>query len=142
MIEVEIEDPAWTAALPEAAELARRAARIAAGDSKSEIAILLTSDDALRSLNGRFLGKDKPTNVLAFPADQLDRLGDIALAFGVCRAEAAEQGKPLANHLRHLIVHGVLHLMGYDHTGEADAARMEALEHDLLADMNIPDPYA
>jgi probable rRNA maturation factor len=107
-----------------------------------EVVILLTGDAAVRALNARFLGKDRPTNVLAFPDAGAGRLGDIALAHGVCAREAAEQAKPLADHLRHLVVHGVLHLIGYDHTDDDDAARMEALERQLLAGMNIPDPYA
>jgi len=142
MIEVEVEDEAWTRAIPDAADLARRAAATAAKGSTGEIVLLLTDDDTLKSLNGQFLGKDRPTNVLAFPADAAGRLGDVALAFGVCQAEAREQGKSLADHLSHLVVHGVLHLMGYDHIADDEAARMESLERQLLAGMNIEDPYA
>ena len=142
MIEVEIEDAAWRAALPNAEDLARQAAVAAAPAEAGEIVILLTGDDALRALNARFLGHDRSTNVLAFPDADARRLGDIALAHGVCAREAAEQAKPLADHLRHLVVHGVLHLMGYDHINDEDAARMETLERQLLGAMNIPDPYA
>jgi probable rRNA maturation factor len=142
MIEIKIADEAWTAALPEAESLARRAAEAAAGDAKGEIVVLLTDDDALHRLNAKFLGKDRPTNVLAFPDASPDRLGDVALAFGVCQREAAEQGKSLADHASHLVVHGVLHLLGYDHLADDEAARMEALERRLLAAMNIQDPYA
>jgi probable rRNA maturation factor len=142
MIEVEIADPAWRAALPDAGDLARQAAAAVAPGEAGEIVILLTGDDALRALNARFRGQDRPTNVLAFPDKAAGRLGDIALAHGVCAREADEQGKPLADHLRHLVVHGVLHLLGYDHTNNDDAARMESLERQLLAAMNIPDPYA
>jgi probable rRNA maturation factor len=142
MIEVEIEEDAWTTSLEAAGDLARQAAAAAAPGEAREIVILLTGDDALRSLNARFLGHDLPTNVLAFPDPGPSRLGDIALAHGVCAREAVEQAKPLADHLRHLVVHGVLHLMGYDHADDDDAARMEALERQLLAGMNIPDPYA
>jgi probable rRNA maturation factor len=143
MIEVEVADPAWTDALADAAGLTRQAAESAAALGEAgEIAVLLTSDETLEGLNTRFLGRRQPTNVLAFPDAAPDRLGDIALAYGVCAAEAAEQGKPLADHLRHLVAHGVLHLIGYDHTSESDAARMESIERDLLAGMNIPDPYA
>jgi probable rRNA maturation factor len=143
MIEVEIEDAAWTGALTGAADLARQAAVAAAAPGETrEIAVLLTDDAALKALNARFLGKDRPTNVLAFPDVSPDRLGDIALAYGVCAAEAKAQAKPLANHLRHLVVHGVLHLIGYDHAGDEDAQRMESIERQLLAGMNIPDPYS
>ncbi|HXV00228.1 MAG TPA: rRNA maturation RNase YbeY [Caulobacteraceae bacterium] len=142
MIEVEIAEGAWTAALADAAGLARAAALAALAGAEGEVAILLTSDEALRGLNARFLNKDRPTNVLAFPDASPGRLGDVALAFGICEREAAEQAKPLADHLRHLVVHGVLHLLGYDHEGDDEAARMEAVERELLAAMNVPDPYA
>lgn len=145
MIEVEIEDPAWTLAVADPAGAARRAAEAATGTVtggvEDEIVILLTDDAALKDLNARFLAKDEPTNVLSFPDASKERLGDVALAYGTCQAEARAQGKPLADHLAHLVVHGVLHLMGYDHQADEDAARMEAVERRLLAEMNIPDPY-
>jgi probable rRNA maturation factor len=145
MIEIEVEDPAWTAALGEVIALTEEAARAAAHlGNDGTIAILLTNDAALRDLNARFRERDLPTNVLSFPAGEYanDQLGDIALAFGVCSREAREQAKPLADHLRHLVIHGVLHLLGYDHQSDDQAARMESIERDLLADMNIRDPYA
>jgi probable rRNA maturation factor len=145
MISVEVEDEAWSAALPDAADLAHQAAEAALAGRAGEVAILLTGDEEVRHLNHRFLDKDKATNVLAFPdiaaAKEPGRLGDIALAYGVCRAEAEDQAKPLADHLRHLVVHGVLHLLGYDHLRDEDATRMEAVERRLLAGMNVPDPY-
>lgn len=141
MIEIEIEDAAWIEALPDAASTARRAADAAARGALGDIVVLLTGDAALRDLNARFLAKDKPTNVLAFPDADPARLGDVALAFGVCQAEAHSQGKPLGHHLSHLVVHGVLHLMGYDHVADEDAAAMEHRERQLLAEMDIPDPY-
>ena len=141
MIEVEVEDEAWTAALPSAPAIARRAAEAArpAGD----VVILLTDDETVRALNARFRGKDRPTNVLSFPAPETARphLGDIVLAFGVCAAEAEAQGKSLDHHLGHLTVHGVLHLMGHDHQDDAEAERMERQERTILAGMGIPDPY-
>jgi probable rRNA maturation factor len=145
MIDIEVEDDAWSGALDNAEDLARAAAAAAqALTGGGDIAILLTDDGSVRALNARFRGEDKATNVLSFPAPPMPGapLGDIALAFGVCQAEARAQGKPLANHLRHLVIHGVLHLAGYDHQGEREAARMEEIERDLLAAMNIPDPYA
>lgn len=138
---IEIEDAAWTVALPRADSLVRQAAEAALAGEPGEVAILLTDNDTVQDLNHRFLGKDRPTNVLAFPDPGSERLGDIALAYGVCAAEAAEQTKPLADHLRHLVVHGVLHLLGYDHHRDEDASRMEALERRLLAEMSIADPY-
>jgi probable rRNA maturation factor len=109
-----------------------------------DVTILLTSDEAVRALNARFRGHDKPTNVLSFPAPESahPHLGDIALAYGVCAAEAESQGKPLAHHLTHLTVHGVLHLLGYDHETESEAEAMEALERTLVARFGIADPYA
>jgi probable rRNA maturation factor len=141
VIDIEIEDGAWTASLPDAEAVCRRAAEAAAA---AGVVILLTDDATLRDLNARFRGKDAATNVLSFPAPPSAgaHLGDIALAYGVCAREATEQGKPLASHLQHLVIHGVLHLMGYDHEADADAERMEARERELLASLGVPDPYA
>lgn len=147
MTETEVEDESWSAALPEAEAVVQKAAQAAlsacdAGE-KTNLTILLTSDEAVRDLNARFRGKDRPTNVLSFPAAESARphLGDLALAYGVCAAEAEAQGKPLAHHLMHLTVHGVLHLLGYDHESEADAEAMEALERTILGTLGVPDPY-
>jgi probable rRNA maturation factor len=146
MIDVLIEDPAWEAAEPRAAALAEIAAtavleheRARAGD----IAILLAGDARLAELNAAFRGKDTPTNVLSFPAATgADALGDIALAYGVCAREAAEQAKSLGHHLQHLTAHGVLHLLGYDHESDAEAEAMEAKERAILAELGVADPYA
>ena len=146
MIDVLIEDPAWEAAEPRAAALAEIAAtavleheRARAGD----IAILLADDARLAGLNAAFRGKDAPTNVLSFPsAEGADALGDIALAYGVCAREAAEQAKSLGHHLQHLTAHGVLHLLGYDHESDAEAEAMEAKERAILAGLGVADPYA
>jgi probable rRNA maturation factor len=111
--------------------------------AERDIAILLADDERVRSLNAAFRGKDAPTNVLSFPAGEgAPELGDIALAFGVCAREAAEQGKSLAHHLQHLTAHGVLHLLGYDHESDAEAEAMEATERAILAGLGVPDPYA
>ena len=143
MIEVEVADPAWTEALPEAETLTLASAKAAQGEDQAGIAILLTGDDAVAALNQQYRSKPRPTNVLSFPAppNPEDHLGDIALAYGVCAREAAEQGKTLADHLRHLTIHGVLHLMGYDHMTDEDAVEMEALEREILAGMGVADPY-
>jgi probable rRNA maturation factor len=108
------------------------------------VAVLLTDDAAVKTLNADFRGKDAPTNVLSFPAPATaaPHLGDIVLAFGVCAQEAEAQAKPLAHHLMHLTAHGVLHLLGYDHESDADAEAMEALEREILANLGVPDPYA
>lgn len=147
MIDVEIEDEAWTAALPKA-EMFARGAGLAALDAEEAghegVTILLTDDDSVRELNAQFRQKDTPTNVLSFPAPRNPErhIGDIALAYGVCAREAAEQGKPLEHHLMHLVVHGVLHLLGYDHMGDDEAEAMEGLERSVLAGLGVPDPYA
>ena len=147
MIEVEIEDAAWTAALPDAAAVAARAATAALGTVAGDVVVLLTDDATVRDLNTRFRDKDRPTNVLSFPAaemtlpGQAPHLGDLVLAFGVCAAEAGAQGKSLADHLSHLTVHGVLHLLGRDHEAGAEAEEMEAEERTILASLGVADPY-
>ncbi len=147
MIDIEIEDEAWVAAAPQAQDLVQAAAAAALRRAELDgdaVTILLTDDDSVRDLNARFRGKDYATNVLSFPAPQNPEghLGDIALAFGVCAREAAEQGKPLVHHLQHLVAHGVLHLLGYDHETDAEAEHMEGLERVILAGLGVPDPYA
>jgi probable rRNA maturation factor len=145
MIDVEIEDAAWTAALPDAEALTRAAAEAALAEAAtpSNLTILLTDDATVAELNARFRQQDKPTNVLSFPAppNPEQHLGDVALAYGVCAREAHEQGKPIAHHLQHLVAHGVLHLLGYDHVSDAQAQAMEGLERTVLAGLGVPDPY-
>lgn len=147
MIDVEVENPAWTAELPDAEALALAAALAALSrrevGSVPGVTILLTDDETVRDLNARFRGQDKPTNVLSFPAPANPEhfLGDIALAFGVCAREAAEQRKPIGDHLQHLVAHGVLHLLGYDHMSDGEAEAMEGLERIILAGLGVPDPY-
>ena len=147
MIEVEIEDAAWTAALPDAASVVERAATAALGAVEGDVVVLLTDDETVRDLNARFRDKDRPTNVLSFPAADMTlpghapHLGDLVLAFGVCAAEAEAQGKALADHLSHLTVHGVLHLLGRDHEDGAEAEEMEAEERTILASLGVADPY-
>jgi len=152
MIEVEIGDEAWTWALADAAEIAEFAADAAIVAALSDsstthdgaLVILLTDDAQVHDLNSRFRGKDAATNVLSFPAppNARDLLGDICLAYGVCAREAETQGKTLADHLRHLTVHGVLHLFGYDHQIDSEAEAMESLERRILAGLGVADPYA
>lgn len=142
MIEVEIDDEAWLSVTGVEA-LVEEAARLAL-DEAGVITVSLTDDETVADLNQRFRGKTGPTNVLSFPAAETARpfLGDVILAHGVCAREAAEQGKPLADHLRHLVIHGVLHLLGHDHIQDHEAEAMEARERTLLAKLGVPDPYA
>lgn len=144
MIDIEIEAEAWTAALPDVAAVAERAAAAALGTVAGDVVVLLTDDEAVRDLNARFRNKDKPTNVLSFPAPEnaAPHLGDIVLAYGVCATEAQAQGKSLSDHLSHLVVHGVLHLLGRDHEDDAEAEEMEAEEREILAELGVADPYA
>ncbi len=110
------------------------------------VCILLTDDDRVRKLNNNFLGKDRPTNVLSFPANDpagpdQDYLGDIAMAYETCAQEADLTGTPIASHSAHLLVHGMLHLLGYDHERDADADIMEAMEIRILSRLGVRDPY-
>jgi probable rRNA maturation factor len=147
--------PRWRRELPGAARLSAAAARAAvAGAGKAltapaELSIVLGDDALLRRLNRLWRGQDKPTNVLSFPAERGTPraagapllLGDVVLAFETVAREANAQGKHLADHLRHLVVHGVLHLLGYDHARAAEARRMEALERAVLCRLGVADPY-
>src|SRR3974390_2676338 len=118
----------------------------------AELAVMLTDDAGIRTLNSNWRGIDKPTNVLSFPAlqptgasgpdDAPRMLGDIAIAFETTRKEADDEQKPFDHHLSHLAVHGFLHLIGYDHENDADAEAMESKETEVLAQLGIPDPYA
>ena len=136
-----VEDPNWRVhrglqtRLKQAAEAARRAARLKGG-----FCILLSDDKTLRRLNRDFRGKNKPTNVLSFPGND-DYAGDIAIAHGVTKAEAKAAGKKFSDHATHLVVHGVLHLAGYDHERPKDAKVMEPLEVKILKRLGIADPY-
>ena len=144
--------------------LAERAAHAAVAESAFpqlvttsravEIALRLSSDDEVRALNARWRGKDKPTNVLSFPMAEPDELadpgeaggpelmlGDIVLAHTVCATEAAEKAIPIETHATHLMVHGTLHLLGYDHLDDTAAEDMEARETRALARLGIADPY-
>ena len=134
--------------------LARSAVHAAVAHSRhsgltdSEVSVKFTDDEEVRALNAAWRGKDKPTNVLSFPmaeeAELADAqlLGDIVLAQGVCASEAADKGIALETHAAHLVVHGTLHLLGYDHeTGDAEAEEMERVERDALATIGIADPY-
>ena len=146
MIEVEVEVEDWTDAVDDVEAVVERAAVAALGSKAGGIVILLTDDETVRDLNDRFRGKDRSTNVLSFPAAEMpgadpQPLGDIVLAYGVCAAEAAEQSKTLRNHLTHLVVHGVLHLLGRDHEDDADAEAMEGEERAVLASLGVSDPY-
>ncbi|RST87563.1 rRNA maturation RNase YbeY [Aquibium carbonis] len=135
-------------------ELVRRTVEAVVGDlslrssRSTELGVTFTDDAAMRGLNAQWRDKDKPTNVLSFPAfpEQGETippmLGDIVLARETIEREAALDGKPFDHHLTHLVVHGLLHLLGFDHETEEEAEEMEAVETRILASLAIPDPYA
>lgn len=140
-----IEDDSW-AALGDLEALCRKALDAAAQVApvgEGNLALLLADDAALHQLNLDFRGKDKPTDVLSFPSLPMDRpfLGDIAVAWGVSAADARLQGKAPEDHLVHLLIHGYLHLLGFDHETDDEAAEMEALEIKALASLDIANPY-
>lgn len=159
-VHVEFADRRWQAPeFPDAAEMITRAVRAAlqaGADAPSrpvEIGVRLTDDREIQALNRDWRGQDKATNVLAFALedDAADLagaeasvlpLGDVVVAFETCEREARDEGKPLHNHLCHLVVHGTLHLLGYDHDVVDDAEIMEAAEREILAGLGVPDPYA
>ena len=130
------------------------ASHVDADTGDAELAIMLTDDAGIQTLNKNWRGIDKPTNVLSFPAvqppsghepDDTDTprmLGDIAIAYETTRREAGEEDKTFENHLSHLAIHGFLHLVGYDHEKDGEAESMEALEREILATLGISDPYA
>lgn len=161
-VTVRVEDPAWHGLLSQVEERCRHAvaavfATIPAPPSLAEASIdlLLTDDATLRSLNATWRGRDEATDVLSFPAQTLDPdamtdqtglpgmpLGDVALAWQTVEREARAEAKPLADHLQHLVIHGVLHLLGHDHQRDDEALRMEGLERRILARLGVRDPYA
>jgi probable rRNA maturation factor len=156
---VEIAAGDWLAAQPDAEEFCRRVAMIALAAAapladlpleRLEVSLLLTDDAEMQALNRDYRDQDKPTNVLSFAALDADSpipndgpilLGDIAIAFETLKREAESEGKRFSDHLAHLVVHGVLHLLGYDHIVEEDALEMETLERSLLGALGVPDPY-
>ena len=136
--------PGWRAALPRVDFLARRAVAAALADQgeAGHVSLLLTDDAAIRRLNGGFRGREKATNVLSFPsAPGGPSLGDLALSLGVVRREALAEGRPLAAHVAHLVVHGTLHLLGHDHLTAGEAMLMERAEARILHRLGLPNPW-
>jgi probable rRNA maturation factor len=151
-IDLTVEAGNW----PDEAELLQLVDRAAAAafaetgvTGRSELSVVFSDDGHIQKLNAGWRGKDKPTNVLSFPAFPLVQggplppmLGDIVLAAETVAREAALEEKPLRNHITHLVIHGLLHLLGYDHETDVEAEEMEAIERAALARLAIPDPYA
>lgn len=148
-----VEASGWTRAVPGLQAVCTRAVRATLdaaydGPGPVEVSLLLTGDEAVHALNREYRGKDKPTNVLSFPGETEAAapgapvlLGDVVLAYETCAREAALEDKSLAHHMTHLIVHGVLHLLGFDHEAVAEARTMEAREVAILEELGIADPY-
>ncbi|WP_052194491.1 rRNA maturation RNase YbeY [Aureimonas altamirensis] len=150
-----VEDADWNSILPDAAQLAVEAVGAALAGAGmmpglvTEVGVTLADDTMLRDLNGQWRGKDKPTNILSFPIVQLApgdtpgaMAGDLVLARQTLEREALRDGKSLADHFRHLVIHGMLHLLGYDHEEAEEAEQMERLEVLVLSTLAIADPYA
>ncbi|MFQ1701552.1 rRNA maturation RNase YbeY [Loktanella agnita] len=158
-VELQIEDPRWT----EIAGLAQTATDatldwLGLEPSVFEVSLLACDDARIADLNADFRGKPAPTNVLSWPSDERaaavdgemplppepgpdSELGDIAIAYDTCAREAAEQGKSLTDHTLHLLIHGTLHLLGFDHERARDASLMEGLETEILGKLGLSDPY-
>lgn len=150
IVHIDVEDEGWARvpALEQLTESVLQAAAKSTQVKNAEVAVLFTSDEEIARLNAEWRGKAKPTNVLSFPADDFPvpdgearPIGDIVLAAGVVAAEAEDQGKSMADHAAHLMVHGFLHLLGNDHETEAEAEKMEDLERHILKGLGISDPY-
>lgn len=151
-VDIDVRDQSWPGLVPGPEALVRLSLAEAAAAldlEAGEVSVVLADDDFVRRLNRYHRGKDGPTNVLSFPAGGAPAvsgtpplLGDIVLAGGTVAREACIQGKAPADHLAHLVVHGLLHLLGYDHQDDEGAREMETLETTILARLGIPDPYA
>ncbi|NJM29475.1 MAG: rRNA maturation RNase YbeY [Rhizobiales bacterium] len=141
-LSIATEGKGWDA-IPDLEELATRAVTAAMPkESEAEVSLLFAGDAQVAELNRRWRGKQGPTNVLSFPAPKgREALGDIVLASGVVAREAGEQSKSFADHTTHLIVHGVLHLLGFDHQSDSEAQEMEAREIIILEELGITNPY-
>jgi probable rRNA maturation factor len=148
-LDISIDDREWRV-VPNLRKLARTAVLAVLPDDDVAIGLLFTSDARIAEINGQWRGKASATNVLSFPvpaatpvpAGEPRPLGDIVLAYGVVSREALAQKKTFAHHVTHLIVHGVLHLLGYDHEKDGDAGAMEAREIMILAGLGMENPYA
>lgn len=149
-VELSVHCDAWLSNCPQTEAVAVGAVRVTltavGADVPAIVGVILTDDAELRRLNRDYRGKDASTNVLSFPMGDAApggpvMLGDVVLAFETVAREAGEQQKALPDHLRHLVVHGVLHLLGFDHETDAEAEVMERREREILAGLGVPDPY-
>lgn len=148
-VDLRIEEEQWNSEIPEISEIVERAL-VAAGGGAGEsglVEVLLTNDTEMHALNSKWRGKDKPTDVLSFPAEGATLpgmqpfIGDIAIGLDVAKVDSDKLGRDFQLHVMHLLVHGFLHLVGFDHISEDDAKKMEGLEAKILAPLGLPDPY-
>lgn len=163
-IDIAVEEPSWDSACPDHENLIRRAVDLVfqhspvaidliAGGVEPEISVVLANDDAVHELNRDYRDKDKPTNILSFAMQDGEdgweppehpgpcALGDLVIAFETVERESNDESKTFSDHLTHLIIHGTLHLLGYDHMDDAEAEEMESLEIQILSTINIKNPY-
>lgn len=155
-VAVTIDAGVWADRTPSLDTMAAAAVRAAiarvqaaTAPERAEVSVAFSDDATVQRLNRTYRGRDAPTNVLSFPIEDCDDcddaprlLGDVVLAYETCAREASASGISLDDHIRHLVVHGVLHLLGFDHEEDAAAERMERLETAILAELGVPDPYA
>ncbi len=142
-VEVIVADPRWRAAVPRVARVARAAAEraLAEAGARGAMTVLLADDRAVKRMNGAHRSRNKPTNVLSFPAGVPGLLGDVAVALGVVRREARENRRSVRAHLAHLVAHGALHLAGHDHGRAGEALRMERAEARIMRRLSLPNPW-
>jgi probable rRNA maturation factor len=147
IVDIVVDSDLWSEHPDAEATVQRAIHAAAAAAGNGDVAVMLTDDAAIRAMNAKWRGIDKPTNVLSFPSGESPaardaHLGDIAIACETVAAESAAENKAFADHLAHLAVHGYLHLVGFDHETDAEAVRMEHLETQILSGLGIADPYA
>ena len=144
-LDLRIAAPGWQTAIADLEQICLNALRAGAAEkaASGEVSLLLTDDVEIQALNRDWRGNDKPTDVLSFPASAMDApfLGDIAVSLGVTQRDAKTRGIGLDQHLSHLLIHGLMHLLGHDHKDDTEAAEMESLEIAALASLGWPDPY-
>ncbi len=146
VIDISIECKDWEAELPDIESHIRTTAMavlkaMEIEDQATELSVVLSNDKFIQVLNKQWRGKDKPTNVLSFPQEEPELMGDVIMAFETVKREATEQDKDFEDHAKHLIVHGVLHLLGHDHEEDEEAEKMEALEIRILNALGVKNPY-
>ncbi len=140
-VDIAVRSPKWPALDPIIRDVAFKTLEIAKYNKPAEISIVLADDVFVQNLNHHYRGKDKPTNVLSFPADDPFMLGDVVLAYETVKKESTHSRRNFEHHVMHLIIHGILHLLGYDHEDDSQAETMESLEIRILRSFGVKNPY-